>query len=408
MVNLSNRYYSIFKEALSEILNSRIYFFFMVISLFVGIASMVTVYSLGKGFEIQVIKQLESFNFGSNAFLILAGGGKFFGPSTTRSDTLVLGDVEVLKRLYFVKKLDYFQRAFMEVSNGKDVRTTMVFGVTLNYPDVNNWHVSRGRFFSKADIDSKAKVCVVGTAIEDELYGGNALGKVIKINGIYFTIIGVLERKGAIGSFRLDDRVLIPITTANTRVFNRNKAYLDGVKIIFDDRIVDFDVIKSLVTKILRERHKLQEGEPDDFRIITPDQIVAFRTAVSRVITGFLLVISLVTIVVGGVVVVNIMYANIEDKMKVIAIRMAVGASSKDIFLHYLFIVIVVALISGITGILGGFILSALISRFASLYFYVPINFSILVLVGLLLVSFFFGVFPARKASSIPPGVLIR
>ncbi len=408
MAFLSNRFYSVIREAISELINSKIYLVFMVCALFIGVSAMIAVYSLGKGFEIQVLKQLESFNFGSNAFLILAGGGKFFGPSTTRSDTLVVEDVEVIKRFYFVRDIDYFQRSFLEVSNGKNTRTTMVFGVTLNYPRVNNWGVSKGRFFTPQDMDSKAKVCIVGADVEDELYGGDAVGKMIRINGVNFLIVGVLERKGAVGSFRADDRVLIPITTANSRVFNRNRSYLDGVKVIFDDRLADLETIKTLVTNILRERHKLSKDEPDDFRIITPEQIIAFRTQVSRIVTAFLLVISVITIIVGGVVVINIMYANVEDKSRIIAIRMAMGASPKDIFIHYIFVVTFVTFLSGISGIFGGIALSAVVSKLANLYFYIPVGFSFLVLFIITLVGLFFGIFPSKKASKIPPGILIR
>lgn len=403
-----NRIYWVIREAFLELNSSRIYVMFMYFSLIVGVSAMIAVYTLGKGFEVSVMRQLESFNFGSNAFLVLAGGGKFFGPATTRSDTLTMDDVNLLRRLYFVRHADPFQRGFYSVSNGKDSRNTMLLGVSLDYVTVNNWPVSKGRFFNERDMKEKRKVCVVGQDIEKELYKGDALGKTIRIGGIDFEIVGVLEPKGAMGSFRLDDRVLVPITTANSRVFNRNNAYLDGVKVIFNDAIVSIDEIRAVVTKLLRERHKLQPGEPDDFRIITPEQIIAFRAAVSRLITTFLLVISLITLVVGGVIVTNVMYANIEDKTKTIAIRLAVGASPHDIMVHYIFVVVSVGMLSAFSGIILGLFLAFIIAKLMKLYFFVPWGFSLFVIFLALAMSLLFGILPSVRASKITPSELLR
>ena len=405
MVGLSRRTLFLLKEAFKELLSSKLNLFFMSFGLIVGIAAMTSIYSLGRGTEATIVKILKSLNFGSNSFLILAGGGKFFGPATTRRDTFTLEDVEVIKRLEFVKDVSPVQFKMLPVSSLSKTRVIRVLGVLPVYRTVNNWDVVEGRFITLDDLKRKSKICVIGYDTAKKLFGNNALGKKLRINGIYFEVVGVLEKKGIIGRFRLDDRVLLPLTTTQYRVFNRR--WIDAAKVLMFEG-TDMKKAREVVANILRKRHHIGPTEVDDFRIITPDQIVEFLTRATKALTVMLLIISLITLVVSGIIIMNIMYAVVEEKSKIIALRMAVGASAKDIVIHYLSIVGVVSLIGGVFGYLAGLFIVFVISAISPVSGVYSISFLFPALVFALVTGLIFGVAPARKAASIPPAELLR
>ncbi len=402
---LSSRYTGILKEAFKELLSSKLNIFFMAFGLIVGISAMSSIHFLGKGTEATIIEVLESLNFGSNSFLILAGGGKFFGPATTRQDTFKMDDIEYLRRLDFVVGISPVQFDMLQVSYGSNSRTTRVLGVFPIYARINNWGVSKGRFITDSDIKRKAKVCVIGYETANKILGGPFLGKKIEIEGVKFEVVGILERKGVVGRYRLDDRVLVPFSTGRYRIFNRD--WINAAKVLMV-KGVNLKKAKEIVTKILRKRHNLRVDEENDFRIITPDQIVAFLTKASRTLTLMLLLISIITLIVSGVIIMNIMYAVVEEKKKIIALRMALGANSFDIMLHYLFISFFVAILGGTLGFLLGVGVSAFISSFSPVKAVYDWFFIIYCLFFASLTGFLFGVMPARRASKLMPAELLR
>lgn len=377
----------------------------MAFGLVIGISAMSSIHFLGRGTEATIVKVLESLNFGSNGFLILAGGGKFFGPATTRRDTLKLDDIEYLKRLDFVVDISPVQIDMLQVSYGPNSRTTRVLGVFPVYARVNNWGVSRGRFITNDDVKRKSKVCVVGYETAQKVLGGPFFGKKIGIEGVKFEVVGILERKGVVGRYRLDDRVLVPFTTGRRRIFNRD--WIDAAKVLMV-KGVDLKKAKEVVTKILRRRHHLRPDEENDFRIITPDQIVAFLTKASRTLTLLLFVISAITLVVSGVIIMNIMYAVVEEKKKIVALRMALGAKSRDIMVHYLFISLSVAFIGGVLGFLLGIGISSFISSFSPVKAVYDWFFGVYALLFSCVTGFLFGVLPARRASKLMPAELLK
>ena len=401
-----NRYISLIKEAFSELFSSKINVLFMSFGLIVGISAMSSIHSLGKGTEATIIKVLESLNFGSNSFLILAGGGKFFGPATTREDTFKMDDVKYLQRLDFVVGISPVQFGIMKVSTGSVSETTRVLGVFPVYAQINNWGASEGRFITWKDIREKSKVCVLGYETAKKLFpSSSALGKKVEIEGVKFEVVGILERKGVVGRYRLDDRVLIPFSTAEKRVFNRD--WINAAKVLMV-RGVDLKRAKRVVEKILRKRHHLRPDEENDFRIITPDQIVAFLTKASKTLTFMLFIISIITLIVSGVIIMNIMYAVVEEKKKIIALRMALGAKVSDIIFHYLFISLFVSLFGGLIGFFSGLGIGFLISQFSPIKAVYDLWFIFPSLTFSFFTGFIFGILPARKASKLPPAELLR
>ena len=405
MAGLSSRLWWVLRESLKELWSSKLNLFFMAFGLVVGVAAMTSIYSLGKGAEITIVHILENLNFGANSFLILSGGGKFFGPAATRRDRFKMPDIYALKRLDFVQEVSPVMVGILKVSSAKDAVSTRVVGVFPVYERVNNWGVSRGRFITNRDIAVKSKVCVLGVETAKKLFAGDPLGKRLRINGVAFEVVGILEKKGVIGSYRLDDRVIVPFTTARYRIFNRD--WIDAAKVLLK-RGTDFKAAERVIETLLRKRHHLLSNEVNDFRIITPEQIVAFLTKATRTITALLLVVSLITLVVSGVIIMNIMYAVLEEKKKIVALRKAYGATNSDIVLHYLGITGGVSLLGGSLGYLLGCGIVFLVSSFAPVEGYYSLAFLFVSLFFALLTGVLFGVFPARAAANLSPAELLR
>ncbi len=404
MEGLSRRRTQLLGEAWRELVSSKLNLFFMAFGLVVGVAAMTSIHSLGRGTQVAIIQILENLNFGSNAFLILAGGGKFFGPATTRRDTLTLEDMDVLKRLEFVVQISPVQVGMLQVSSPRNAEVTRVIGAYPIYQRINNWQVKEGRFITPWDLKHRAKVCVLGYETARRFFGGEALGKRLRVRGVYFQVVGVLEKKGVIGRYKLDERVIVPLTTSQKRIFNRE--WIDAAKILAV-KGTDLREAKEVVARILRRRHHIGPGDVDDFRIITPDQIVAFLTRASRTLTALLLVISFITLVVSGVIIMNIMYAIVEEKKRIIALRMALGASPGDIMIHYLAITGGVALVGGVGGYLLGLLIVLVISHFSPISGVYDILFLFPSLLFALVTGLLFGLAPARRASKLPPAELL-
>ena len=280
-----------------------------------------------------------------------------------------------------------------------------VEGVFPNYTVASNWYPKIGRFINEKDLETLAKVCVVGADIPKKLNKKDILGEKIKIGGEYFEVIGVLESKPALAHFRWDERIVIPFTTAQRRIFNKD--YIDRVKLLFREG-TDMKLAEAKIREILRKRHNLYGIEPDDFRIITPELSISIYTKTLKTLNVFLLVIALISLVISGVIIMNLMYANIEEKAPIIALRIALGATSKKIIEHYLIMSFFVAFISGLAGWILSLILMEIISLFTPLK---PIFSWWIFLLSFSFASFTaisFTLIPAIKASQIEPAILLK
>lgn len=393
------------KEVFLELFSNKVNLFFMVLALVISLTALNTIYSLGQAVKKQVLDVLANLQFGKDAILVIAGGGKIVGISTTRTDTLKLEDVEVIKRFEFVRVVSPSARGILEVSY-RDVSEKMrVEGVDLFYPVANNWYTREGRFFTLQDLESLAKVCVVGADIPKKFKKSSIVGERIKIGREYFEVIGVLEPKPSFGHFRHDERILIPITTALRRVFNKD--YIDWVKILFKEN-TNMEVAQQAVRNLLRERHGLSENQPDDFRIITPEMVVQRFTETSRILTVFLLAISVISLVISGIIIMNLMYANVEEKAPIIALRLAIGATSESIILHYFMMAVILAFFSGIIGWILSMILTQIIYLFTPIKSYFSWTTFLLSLGFSTVTTVLFCILPATRATKIQPSILLK
>ncbi len=395
------------KEIAKELFSNKVNLFFMLLALIISLTALNTIYSLGASAKKQILDALANVQFGKDAMLIIAGGGRIIGLTTTRRDTLKLEDVEELERLDFVKLASPMSRETLEVSY-KDVAEKMrVEGVFPNFTLANNWYPILGRFVNEKDLRIFAKVCVIGADIPQKFNvpASELIGKKIKINKEFFEIVGVLEPKASFGHYRRDERILLPFTTAQRRVFNKD--YIDGVKLLFKEG-TDIKFAENKIREILRKRHKLSGPDPDDFRLITPELAISIFTKTVKTINFFLLVIGVISLIISGVIIMNLMYANIEEKAPIIALRIALGATPQNILTHYLIMSLIIALISGIIGWILSMILMQIISLFTPLK---PLFSWVTFLISFgfaAATSIIFSLLPAIRATKIEPSLLLK
>ena len=392
-------------EVVKELLSNKVNLVFMVLALVLSLTAINTIYALGKSAEKQVLDTLANLNFGKDALLILAGGQRFMGIKLTRSDTLKLEDAKALEQFSFVKLVSPVSGGTLEVSYKGHVERIRVEGVFPVYRTANTWNVKLGRFIEDEDLEKLNKVVVLGSEIPKKFGIANPIGDKILIAGQHFTIVGVLEEKPSFGHFPLNQRVFIPFTTAQRKLFNRE--YITAIKIILQPT-ADQKSVVPLIRSILRERHKLYGIAEDDFRIITPDFVVARFLSTQRVLKTFLLAISLISLVISGVVILNLMSAMVEEKAGIIALRRALGATNRIIFVHYITMSLTVALFSGFVGWLLSLGVMHLISAFTPLkplFSWTTFGLSLLFSTA---TSLIFSIIPATRATKVDPAILLK
>jgi putative ABC transport system permease protein len=285
--------------------------------------------------------------------------------------------------------------------------STSVIGTTESYEIVRDWPVSRGRFLNRQDIDGRTKNCLVGTTLAEELFGEEEpLNKVIRIKKVPFTVVGILEKKGQNPQGQdQDDVAMVPVTTAQTRLFG--STYINAVMVKAKSLDV-MDKAVEQVTYLLRQRHKIQEGEDDDFSVRNLTEMLAMAETQTKIMAILLGSVASVSLLVGGIGIMNIMLVSVTERTREIGIRMAVGAKGRDILLQFLIEALVLSLLGGFIGILLGIGLSMVIGNLSSFETHVSV-FSVVLSFGFsAAVGIFFGFYPARKAAGMDPITALR
>jgi putative ABC transport system permease protein len=285
-------------------------------------------------------------------------------------------------------------------------------GVTADFPEIRDWEVGEGKFFTQEDFDGFTKVAVLGLTVKGALFGdGDAVGEIIRIRKVPFTVVGVMASKGqTTWGQDQDDVVIIPLSTAKKRVLGVSQANarfvgVIQVKVASPELMPD---VEQQVTDLLRQRHRLQPYQENDFQVRNLSDMFAAQEAASKTMTLLLAAIASVSLLVGGIGIMNIMLVSVTERTREIGLRMAVGARSRDILLQFLIEAITLALIGGILGILFGVGCSKLVAVMA--------NWSTLITPGSIAMAFgsaafigiFFGYYPARKAAYLDPIEALR
>ena len=379
----------------------------MTLGVMVGIASLTVIVAIGFGIKVKVLDRISNLGFGPESFSVMAGAGKMFFSRSKNTTSMSLQDAEDLLALPTVRLVVPRQRKRMQIINKKEFTSTRVYGVTPDWQRARGWQVVDGVFLSDSDLDRKKKVVVLGATPARKLFKDtDPIGKMVRLQNNYYEVIGLLQEKGLTESgYDPDDRALIPLTTSMSRL--THETHLHSIKVVTLDAS---QVPKTMeaVKRVLRRNHNLSVLSEDDFRFVTPEGIMEWVTESAQAMNRMLILISTVSLLVGGIVIMNILLVSISERVREIGIRRCFGARKSDITLQFLFESILVSLLGGILGIGLGLSISFGLKRLDILPTQVTWEPFVLSFVFCTLIGLIFGIHPARKAALMSPEESIR
>jgi len=400
------------KIALNALRSNKMRSALTMLGVIIGVAAVIAMLAVGTGASRRISDQIQSI--GSNLLVILPGsitsGGVRMGSGA--QPTLTLNDAEAIKKecpavLYVAPMLG----GTAQVIYGHTNWSTGVQGTTPDFLDLRNWPLSAGRAFTDQDVRSATKVCLLGQTVVDNLFGSeDPVGLVVRIKNIPFKVLGILAVKGqsAVGQDQ-DDTVLIPVTTAQKRLFGTLFPGMVRTVMVEATSYALLDAAQQQqIEPLLRQRHHLSQKQEDDFTIRNLTQFLQAAEESSRVMTLLLGAIASVSLLVGGIGIMNIMLVSVTERTREIGIRMAVGAKTRAIRMQFISEALTLSMIGGIMGTLSGIVVSKIISALAG-WSTVISGFSIVLAFGFsALVGIFFGYYPAYKASLLDPILALR
>lgn len=381
------------------------------LGIIIGVGAVIAMLAVGTGARQKISEQIASI--GSNLLMVLSGastaGGIRMGSGT--QPTLTLSDADAVeKECPSVQAVAPILGGTAQIVYGNQNWSTGVTGTSPNMLVVREWTLSSGRPFSDDDVKSATKVCLIGQTIVDNLFGSiDPIGQVIRIKKIPFTVVGVLEAKGQSPNGQdQDDTIFIPITTAQKKLFGT--AFPGMIRLMTVKARSAEDLVKAEkeITDLLRQRHRLSAKQENDFTVRNLTQMLQAAEQSTKVMTILLGAIASVSLIVGGIGIMNIMLVSVTERTREIGIRMAVGAKTWDIRLQFIIEALTLSMIGGIIGIIGGITVSKVLSELAGWSIVVSF-FSVLLSFGFSgLVGIFFGFYPAYKASLLDPIEALR
>ena len=382
--------------------------FLTMLGVIIGVTSVIALVSVGMGVKKNILDNIS--RLGSNMLIVMPGSANRGGMRGAAGSviTLTYDDAEAIKNK--IKNVEYVSptvQGSYQVVYGHENWNTTVTGVIPEYVAIQSLEIKSGLFFSEHDVDVRNRVAVIGTTVAANLFESvNPVGKKIRIGNAPYTIIGVLESKGQSGSGQdQDDVVLIPLTTAQERLIGVTYVRNINVQVSEADKM---DEVQSNIEKLLRQRHRIRTGAEDDFNVRNLTSLMEMMNSSTTMITLLLGAIAGISLIVGGVGIMNITLASVTERTREIGIRKAIGATYSNIMLQFLIESTMISVIGGIIGILIGIIAAQLISKFGG-FTTVISGLSIVASFGFaLFVGIFFGMLPARKAARLDPIEALR
>jgi putative ABC transport system permease protein len=389
----------IVKIALRGLLANKVRSFLATLGVIIGVASVILMLGIGEGARVKVTEEIKSF--GTNLLMVRPGKRGLHGVQTSEGENLTLEDAEAISKVPFVKNVAPEVATMVQLKYlNKNTRSSAT-GSVSSHLEVRNFEIEAGRFLTDQDVRGRRKVAVIGAKVKEDLFGTiDPIGKFIKVKGINFQVVGTLKAKGDRGWFNPDDQIVVPISTAMKRLLGVD--YLRNINIQVES-IEKMDMVQRAIEAMMRHRHGITGGEEDDFYIRSQREYLDSMMRVSRTFTFLLAGVACVSLVVGGIGIMNIMLVTVAERTREIGIRKALGGKNRDILMQFLVESLVVSLLGGVTGIIlgigGGFAVN-LSGNYRVIIEWLPI------LLGFLFsasVGVFFGYYPARKAAKLNP-----
>ena len=400
---------NLFKIALRALANNKLRAFLTMLGIIIGVASVITMLAIGQGSKRSI--QAQTSEMGSNIIMVHPGGERRGGVRMDPSEmqTLKLTDYEALRdETNFLSAVSPNVSSSGQLIAGNNNYPSSISGVGTEYLDIRQLSVEQGEMFTEADIQVSAKVCVIGQTIVENLFpdGQDPVGRVIRFNQVPFRVVGVLKAKGynSMGMDQ-DDIVLAPYTTVMKRLLAQT--YLEGIFASAQSEDMT-DYATDEITTLLRRNHKLQEDEEDDFTIRSQQELSSMLNSTTDLMTTLLACIAGISLVVGGIGIMNIMYVSVTERTREIGLRMSVGARGIDILAQFLIEAILISITGGLIGVVIGCGASFIVKNVAHWPIYIQawsvfLSFAVCTVTGV-----FFGWYPAKKAAQLDPIEAIR
>jgi len=377
--------------------------FLTMLGIIIGVGAVIAMLAIGQGAEYSVKEQIASL--GTNVLMVYPGAQQQAGVRSAAGAATTLTEDDALAISKECPAVQYISPGSMaggQVIAGNLNWSTGIQGVGTDYLEIRQWPIEYGEFFTDQDVKAAAKVCILGRTVADNLFPESSpVDQIVRIRSVPFKIVGVLTKKGqnAMGQDQ-DDVILAPYTTVIRRLSHwPNLRFI----LVSATSLKDISVAQTQISELLRMRHKIQPYDSDDFTIRNQTDLAATATATTDILTILLASIASVSLLVGGIGIMNIMLVSVTERTREIGIRMSIGARSKDILTQFLIEALVLSLLGGIIGIILGVVGSSIISSIAK-WPTIVTAFSIILSFGFsIAIGIFFGFYPAKKAAMLNP-----
>lgn len=400
---------NLLKIAIRALANNKLRGFLTMLGIIIGVASVITMLAIGQGSKKSI--QAEISEMGSNMIMIHPGGDMVGGVRQDASsmETLKLKDYEdIINETRYVAAVSASVNSSGQAIYGSNNAPTTVYGISPDYMEIRRYKVEEGEMFTEKDLTTAAKVCVIGKTIVDNLFtnGENPVGKIIRFQKIPFRVIGVLESKGynTMGMDQ-DDLILAPYTTVQKRLLaitHLQEIVCSALQEQYTEQAMDE------ISEILRRNHKLKQGDDDDFTIRSQQELSNMLTNTTDMLTVLLAAVAGISLLVGGIGIMNIMYVSVTERTREIGLRMSIGAKGIDILAQFLIESILISVTGGLIGVLLGVGSALLVNQVVHFPIYIQpwsviLSFAVCTVTGV-----FFGWYPAKKAADLDPIEAIR
>lgn len=391
------------KMAFEGMLSNKLRTFLTMLGIIIGVGAVIAMVSLGLGMQEKVKENISSM--GSNLLIVMSGGRTANGQRIASGSGahLTYDDAKAIeKNVDGIKCVAPGVQSSYQLVAGNQNWNTQVQGMTPNIIDIRNYTIKTGRMYTEKELTSRDRVCVIGQTVADNLFPeGDPVGKTVRINKAPFRVVGVLNSKGqsSMGQDQ-DDVVFVPLTTAMQRLMGIT--YIRNITIQCENENT-IEQVQSDVVTLLRQRHKIRTGEDDDFSVRNLAEIIKTAQETTGSITLLLAIIAAISLLVGGIGIMNIMLVSVTERTREIGIRKALGATYHDILLQFLVESMVIGVTGGTTGMILGTIVSVIAARIIGWPIVISVLATIISVVFSVGIGLFFGLYPAKKAALLDP-----